>query len=90
MQLVIDPELRTLCREIVSENHSEEEWAEIESDDMFQSESYEGGFDATEEAFCFSRHTEDGEEQWFQLTLSEVQALAAGEDLVIEARPADI
>ncbi|HSF38252.1 MAG TPA: hypothetical protein VLT87_00580 [Thermoanaerobaculia bacterium] len=87
--LSIDPEFRALCREIAGENRSEEEWAEIESDDMFQSESYEGGFDATEEAFCFSRHADDGQEYWFQLTLSEVQAIAAGEERVIEMRPAE-
>jgi hypothetical protein len=90
MQLPMNAELRTLCREIVAENKSVEEWAEIESDDMFETESYEGGFDATEEAFCFSHYTEDGEESWFQLTLSEVQAIAAGEDRVVEARPAEI
>jgi hypothetical protein len=89
MQLVIDSELRTLCREIVAEKRSAEEWAEMESDDMFETESYEGGFDATEEAFCFSHYTEGGEESWFQLTLSEVQALAAGEDRAIEVRPAE-
>jgi hypothetical protein len=88
MQLSIDAELRALCREIAGENRPEEEWAEIESDDMFQSESYEGGFDATEEAFCFSHHAQDDQEYWFQLTLSEVQAIAAGEDRAIEARPA--
>jgi hypothetical protein len=89
MQLLIDPEFRAMCREIAGENRPEEEWAEIESDDMFQSDRYEGGFDATEEAFCFSHNAEDGQEYWFQLTLSEVQAIAAGEDPVIQARPAE-
>lgn len=89
MELSIDSEFRTLCREIASENRSEEEWAEIESDDMFQSENYAGGFDSTEEAFCFSYYAQDKQEYWFQLTLSEVQVIAAGEDVVIEARPAE-
>jgi hypothetical protein len=52
MELSVSPEFRTLCREIAGENRSEEEWAEIESDDVFQSENYAGGFDAMEEAFA--------------------------------------
>jgi hypothetical protein len=89
VQLFIDPEFRALCREIVVEDRSEEEWAEIESGDMFQTESYVGGFESIEEAFCFSHKAEDGQEHWFQLTLSEVQAIAAGEDRVIPVRPAE-
>lgn len=86
MQLAIDSEFRTICHEIVAENQTEEEWAEVESDDMFQSESYEGGFDADEEAFCFSHYAPDGQEYWFQITLAEAKAIAAGENPVIEAR----
>lgn len=86
MQLAIDSEFRTICREIVAENQTEEEWAEAESDDMFQSESYEGGYDADEEAFCFSHYAPDGQEYWFQLTLAEAKAVAKGEDPVIEIR----
>ena len=89
MELPIDSEFRALCREIASENRPEEEWAEIESDDMFQSESYEGGYDATEEAFCFSHYAQDGQEYWFQLKLSEVLAIAAGRNPMIEVRPAE-
>jgi hypothetical protein len=89
MQLAVDAELRALCREIVGENRSEEEWAEVESDDMFESESYEGGFDATEQAFCFGHFDQEGEEYWFQLTLSEVQAIAQGASPAIDARPAE-
>jgi hypothetical protein len=80
-------EFRSLCREIVAENQTEEEWAEMESDDMFQSESYVGGYDADEEAFCFSHYAPDGEEYWFQVTLPEVQEVAAGGNPVVEVRP---
>jgi hypothetical protein len=51
----------SICREILREDKAEKEWAEIESDDMFQEENYEGGFDATEMEFCFSVF-ENGEE----------------------------
>lgn len=86
MQLTIDSELRSICQEIVAEDQTEEEWAEVESDDMFQSENYVGGFDADEEAFCFGYYAPDGQEYWFELTLAEAKAIAAGENLAIEAR----
>lgn len=89
MSLQIDDEFVTICREIVADGDSDAEWAEIESDDMFQSEHYAGGYDADEQAFCFSHYVSDGEEQWFQLTLVEVQAAAAGERPAIKVRPAD-
>lgn len=90
MQIQIDTEFLTLCEEILKENHSLEEWREIESDDMFQSPHYEGGFDATEDAFCFSYYDSEGGELWFQLTLSEMMEVVAGELKSIEARRADV
>jgi hypothetical protein len=42
-----------ISKEIVLQNKTIREWAEIESDDMFQIGNYEGGFDNTEMAFCF-------------------------------------
>ena len=86
MQIQIDHEFLTLCEQILKEGHSLEEWREIESDDMFQSAHYLGGFDATEDAFCFSYYDSDGGELWFQLTLSEIMEAVAGELKSIEAR----
>jgi hypothetical protein len=90
MQIPIDHEFRTLCEEILKEDHSLEEWREIESDDMFQSPHYEGGFDATEDAFCFGYDDADGGELWFQLTLSEMRKVVAGELKSIEARRPEV
>lgn len=90
MQIIPDAEFLALCREILIGDHSDEEWADLESDDMFQTDSYCGGYDATEEAFTFSYYAPDGEEYWFQLTLAEVGALAAGQQVPIEARPAEM
>jgi hypothetical protein len=44
-----------------------------------------GGFDADEDAFCFSQYDE-GEEWWFQVTLDEVRSFAAGEEPTVELR----
>jgi hypothetical protein len=89
MQLAADDEFRAICREILAEDLSPTQWAAIESDDMFQSEHYAGGYDATEEAFCFSHYTADGEEYWFQLSLPEITAVVAGDLAVLDARLAE-
>jgi hypothetical protein len=90
MQIQIDHEFLTLCEQILKEDHSLEEWREIESDDMFQTPHYEGGFDATEDAFCFSYYDPDGGELWFQLTLSEMMQAVAGQLKSIEARRPEV
>jgi hypothetical protein len=90
MQIAVDDEFRAICRDILAENLSPVQWAAIESDDMFQSEHYAGGYDATEEAFCFSHYSADGEEYWFQLTTAEIQAVLTGRLSVLNARPADL
>jgi hypothetical protein len=70
----LDNEFYQICKEIVEENKSLAEWAEIESDDMFQSEKYEGGFDALEMEFCFSVYL-DAAEYWFQLSLDSIHKI---------------
>ena len=88
--LTPDEELRGLCRAILREDLTESEWAERESDDMFQSERYSGGYDAEEHAFCFSRYEPGGQEMWFQVSLAEVQQIANGGDVLVAIRPAEI
>jgi hypothetical protein len=78
MTLTVDDELRAICRDLIAEGFSELEWAAREADDWVQSDHYEGGYDATEKAFCFSRYSEQ-DEAWFQFTLAEAAAIAIGE-----------
>jgi len=89
MRMRVEGELLEICRGIVNRHMSEREWAARESDDIFQSKSYSGGFDATERAFCFSFYSGDGREYWFQLSLSEVEDVVRGLLAQIEMRPAD-
>ena len=89
MNIPLTDELLGLLRQIVAEQKSNEEWAEIESDDMFQSDSFTGGYDADEEAFTFSYYADDDEEYWFQLTLDEVESIVAGRRIEIQGDPAD-
>lgn len=72
MKLTVSKELLDIFAEISLEGKAESEWAQIESDDMFQSDHFIGGFDATEMAFCFEYRHENGERYWFQLELVEV------------------
>ena len=87
MIVPIDDSFLKICRAIVEESRSEEEWAEIESDDMFQEGRFVGGFDADEGEFCFSFFGDS--ELWFQVSLEKVERLAEGEQLRITMRPAD-
>jgi hypothetical protein len=87
MNISPDRELVEICRNIAEQGRSIQEWAEIESDDMFQTQRYHGGFDAIEEAFCFSVYRADGE-YWFQFTLEQANAIAEGKTFLLTARPA--
>jgi hypothetical protein len=89
MTINFDEEFVSLAREIVSQDKSHFEWAKIESDDMFQSTHFQGGYDATEEAFCFSHYGDAEEEHWFQLTLVEMKSVADGSRRSVVARPAE-
>ena len=89
IQIPFDDALHAILTSIAAERRSKVEWAAIESSDMFQTTSYAGGYDATEQAFCFSYYAPDGREYWFQLTLEDVDTLLKGSKATIEARFAD-
>ena len=88
MQLRVDPEFRGVCEDIVAREQSIQDWRDTESDDEFQTEHYEGGYDADEDAFCFSYFPADGEELWFQVTLAEVERIAKDQMWQLDVRPA--
>jgi hypothetical protein len=77
-----------ICKQIISENKSLEEWAEIESDDMFQSDIYEGGFDATGMEFCFSVYIQDVE-YWFHVSLESIYEINKKNIKEVEVTKAD-
>lgn len=86
MFVKIGDEFKGVCEKIVNQRKSPEEWAKIESDDMFQGKGYEGGFDATEMAFCFSIYKDD-KEYWLQLSLDEVKSIADGKVTQVNVKP---
>jgi hypothetical protein len=53
MKIEVTEELRDVFLSIIAESKSLDEWAAIESDDMFQSGELRGGFDATETRVLF-------------------------------------
>ena len=89
MEIAVPVEFQDICSSIVTQHRSLGEWRAIESDDMFQSEHFCGGFNATEDAFCFSHYSTDGSEFWFQLTLNDVAAVATGQLQNLTIRAAD-
>ena len=88
MDQPVTPEFIMLCKEIVGEGKTESQWAEIESDDMFQTSNYIGGFDADEMEFCFSLYIGE-DEFWFQIPLNQVRDIAEGRLRIISVRPAE-
>ena len=88
MNIQFDQKFVDIARHITSESKSLDQWAEIESDDMFQQGDFSGGFDATENEFCFS-YENAGKEFWFQLSLNEITKVAKGEITEVEGRPAE-
>jgi hypothetical protein len=84
----VTDEFLTLCQEIIDRKLSIEGWRLIESSDMFQSSSFSGGFDAIEDAFCFSYFDENGKEYWFQIDLAEVEQIVDGSKTSLLVRPA--
>lgn len=76
-EIHVDEQLLSICKDILKENLTIKEWTEIESDDMFQTENYEGGFDGTEKEFVFSFYGD--KEYWFQMTLEQVKEIASGQ-----------
>ena len=83
MDIPIEEELKGICKDILAENKSEQQWAEIESDDMFQTAMFCGGYDADENEFCFSYFSSDDNEYWFQISLSDVTDIASGRTVKI-------
>ena len=78
MEIPITKELISICSQIVEKGFSLDQWAEIESDDMFQNKTFCGGFDADENEFCFSYFDENGQEYWFQFNLSDANEVVKG------------
>ncbi len=90
MKIKIDEELLAIVREIDSEMKTKDEWEEIESDDMFQSKNYVGGFEGPKGAFCFSYYGDDGTEYWFQFKLEDVRRILNRDIIELDARRAEI
>ena len=89
MEIPISQELEVICSQITNKHYSVEQWAEIESCDMFQSTSYCGGFDADENEFCFSFYSTNGNEYWFQFSLTTANKITNGERPILSGKVAD-
>ena len=86
-RLEIDQELKQICNEIIKLNLSLVDWKKRESDDIFQTQNYEGGFDAIEEAFCFSYYDKSKKEYFLQFPLNDVKKILNGDINYIKIFP---
>lgn len=85
MLLPLTPEFRDICRDIIAEHRTLDEWAETPACDYFQSPHFCGGFEDRD--FCFSFFAPDSVEHWFSVTLDQAHAIARGDDVTIELSP---
>jgi hypothetical protein len=89
MKIFVDKELLEIFKSILNRNLTLAEWIEIESDDEFQTENYCGGFDGTENEFCFSYYDKERTEYWFQKSLLEIQKINDGKIIEFKIRLAE-
>ena len=89
MNIPIQSELRSICKDIESKNLDLSQWSEIESDDLFQLGDFIGGFDAEEKEFCFSYYAPNKNEYWFQFNHETAKEIALGKMPVLIGRPAE-
>ena len=74
----VEPELVQICKDIEAKGWTLEQWAEHDSYDMFQTETFCGGFDCCDMLFTFGRY-QNGEELYcVQLTLDQVPLVTKG------------
>lgn len=85
MIIKVEEDFKIICNNILSEKKSLEEWAKIESDDMFQEGRFCGGFDANEGEFCFSVCLNE-KEFWFQFSLNDAKKIILDEIQIIDIR----
>lgn len=88
MKIIVNEDFITIAQAIVADAKTIEQWAEIESDDMFHNGAFVGGFDATEGEFCFS-FNDGAAEYWFQISLSALEEVCNGKLKEIDGRPAE-
>ena len=62
-----------------SKEKSDKEWGEIEPSDTFQTPTYCGDYDATEQEFRFSYYDKHTKEWWFELTLESLRRITHGD-----------
>jgi hypothetical protein len=79
-QLKADDDLRGICREIVAQGRSVNEWDSVESDDMFQRGALVGGYEGSEQAFAFSYYDAAKKEWWLSFALPVAEKIARGEE----------
>ena len=85
MKLEVNDELKSICKDILEENKTGDDWAKVEAEDWFQTDNFCGGFEKATNGFAFSYY-ENEKEFWFDLKLSDVSEILNGNIKTIECR----
>ena len=85
MIIKVDNELLSLVVKISEHNHSEGEWLEYESSDMFQTKNFMGGFDGDDVCFACCKCGTEKNEFWFEFKLTDVPKILSREIVEFES-----
>ncbi len=83
MEVQVNDELKSICKDIVDENKSAEQWKQSGSGELYQTDNYCGGYEASTGVFSFSLYKDD-KEYWFDLQLSAISEIVKGNKKTIE------
>lgn len=78
-QIQADRHILAICRQILEQERSLEEWAAAEQTTLAQG-LYKGSFDESFNAFVFSFMMEEDQEWWFRLSLELVETISQGQE----------
>jgi hypothetical protein len=78
MNLILDDEFRAICREIITEYDRKGDASLVESDDLYQTSCYCGGWQPEDRRFWFSFYAPDGGDYIFSFSLEDARMVASG------------
>lgn len=85
MEIQVNDELKSICKDILDENKSAEQWKESGVGELYQTDSFCGGYEAATGLFSFSLYRGE-KEFWFDLQLSAVSDIVNGNKKTIECK----
>lgn len=85
MQIELGEKFLDICKEIIAEDLTEDEWAGRASSDYFYEMPFCGGFEKEANAFIFGFYDANDDLYSFKLALSQIPEIVSGKIQSVEA-----